>query len=427
VWCVCGGGGGEGGGPLTCVRTCGQASVLELLGAVSDEFPDQKLSFPVMSKILGETQKTLRTSVSCSMSILEKLFGWETFQAFPTGAVSMWDPASPRSCAPRRPKRSISSVFHDQKAGLFGQFGGQGADYFDELVTLFSKAKAAGQGGKPRLVRQLVEGSAYALFRACASVEAQKLPGGMHEHGMGVLEWLNSEDLGSRPALAYLRSAPVSYPLIGLTQLANYAAVLDRLQVSPAEFRDRLKGVTGHSQGVASAVVVSMSSSNEEFVANGCAMVEYLFWHGARMQQVANEDVLTGEAVPATTDLAQPPTPMLAVNGLHVDLVAKLLEAGSMGDKVQISLVNGETSVVLAGEPASLGMLQQQLLKQQLQSAATPRSAIPFYKRRPVVRGATMLARRLPRPFLRPPPLRYHSVWCRFCSLAGTRRLERAS
>eukprot|EP01043_Picozoa_sp_COSAG02_P127951 COSAG02_NODE_65364_length_258_cov_0.654088_1_plen_27_part_01 len=27
---------------MTCVRTCGQASVLELLGAVSDEFPDQK-------------------------------------------------------------------------------------------------------------------------------------------------------------------------------------------------------------------------------------------------------------------------------------------------------------------------------------------------------------------------------------------------
>jgi hypothetical protein len=42
--------------------------------------------------------------------------------------------------------------------------------------------------------------------------------------------------------------------------------------------------------------------------------------------------------------------------------------------------------VVLSGEPASLALLQSKLLQQQTQSAPVPRSAIPFYKRKPVVR-----------------------------------------
>ena len=356
------------------------ASVLDLLGAFSDEYPDQKMSFPVVSKILFETHKTLRTSVSFSMRLMEKLFGWETFSTFPLSAVGSWDPNSPRGPMPNRPRRSVSQVFKDTETGLFVQIGGQGADYFDELTTIF---KSTTKSGSKRLARRLIEEVSVSLQRAVESKEAKEL--NLHERGMDILTWLQAEDTATRPSTSYLRSAPVSYPLIGLTQLGNYAAVLDRLQVSPAEFRSRLKGGTGHSQGVASAVVIASSGSEAEFVKNSCDMVEYLFWHGSRMQQVASAEILKGEAVRPATELTQPPTPMLAVNGLPVDLVAKLLDRASLANKVQISLINGENAVVLSGEPASLALLQQKLLQQQVQAAPTPRSAIPFYKRKPVV------------------------------------------
>ena len=368
-----------------------EASIVSLLSAFSDEFPDEKMSVPVVSKLLWEANRSVSTSMSKGRRFMDSMFGWETFQSFPTAAVGAFDPASPRtvqrdrSPRPRLRQRSLSSVFLDDESGLFAQFGGQGVDYFEELLKLFNDASKPAADGRPCLTRRLVTEVAEVLQRAVASPEAVAL--GLHERGFGLMDWLTTEDLGKRPTGQYLRSAPVSYPLIGLTQLANYAATLGRLGSSPGDFRARLKGATGHSQGVAGAVVVACSRNEEEFVLNSKNMVEYLFWHGTRMQQVANEEVLKGAAVrPAgATELTHPPTPMLAVLGLPVELVAQLLERAALANKVQLSLVNGNTSVVLSGEPATLALLEQKLNQQQLQNSAVPRSAVPFYKRRPVV------------------------------------------
>ncbi len=371
-----------------------QASVISLLAAFTDEFPDEKLSVPVVSKLLGEASRTVGDSRSGKRRWMDRIFGWETFQSFPTAAVGVLnDPsiASPRLVqrAPRpspRARRSVSSVYLDEDTGLFAQFGGQGVDYFDELLNVYKNvASKTGSDGRPCLARRLIDAAADVLQRAVTSPEASAL--GLHDRGLSLMTWLTTEDMGQRPPGTYLRSAPVSYPLIGLTQLANYAATLDRLEANPGEFRARLKGATGHSQGVASAVVVACSRNEEELVQNGRDMVEYLFWHGTRMQQVANEEVLKGAAVkPAgATELTHPPTPMLAVLGLPVELVAQLLERASLSNKVQLSLVNGNTAVVLSGEPATLAVLEQKLNQQQLQDSNTPRSAVPFYKRRPVV------------------------------------------
>lgn len=371
-----------------------QAAIVNLLAAFTDEFPDEKMSVPVVSKLLGEANRSVSDSGNTGKRrLMERIFGWETFQSFPTAAVGLLnDPSitSPRTVqrAPRpspRPRRTVSSVFLDEETGLFAQFGGQGVDYFDELLTVFKNvASKTGSDGRPCLARRLIDEAADALQRAVASPEAAAL--GLHERGLSLMSWLTTEDMGQRPPGTYLRSAPVSYPLIGLTQLANYAATLDRLEATPGDFRGRLKGATGHSQGVASAVVVACSRNEEELVQNARDMVEYLFWHGTRMQQVANEEVLKGAAVrPAgATELTHPPTPMLAVLGLPVELVAQLLERAALSNKVQLSLVNGNTAVVLSGEPATLAVLEQKLNQQQMQET-TPRSAVPFYKRRPVV------------------------------------------
>src|SRR5687768_7504396 len=55
----------------------------------------------------------------------------------------------------------------------------------------------------------------------------------------------------SHPPAEYLRTAPVSFPLIGLTQLANYAVLLHVLGLggiprAPAHLLECIAGATGH-------------------------------------------------------------------------------------------------------------------------------------------------------------------------------------
>merc|ERR1712159_883335 len=102
------------------------------------------------------------------------------------------------------------------------------------------------------------------------------------------------------------------------------------------------------------------------------------------MQQVANAAILNKPAANSPPDLKAPATPMLSVNGLPPELLAQLLDRADLKGKVEIGLINGSTNVVLCGEPASLAMLQEKLQKPQTLDPAA-RSAIPFYKRRPLV------------------------------------------
>ena len=88
-----------------------------------------------------------------------------------------------------------------------------------------------------------------------------------HAQGFALTEWLE----GAAPGADYLASASVSYPLVGLTQLAHYVATLAKLGKTHEEMV--FKGATGHSQGVASAVVLASSATTEELNANALKMV----------------------------------------------------------------------------------------------------------------------------------------------------------
>jgi malonyl CoA-acyl carrier protein transacylase len=65
-----------------------------------------------------------------------------------------------------------------------------------------------------------------------------------------------------------------SYPLVGLTQLAHYVSTLAKLGKTHEEMA--FKGATGHSQGVASAVVLASSATTAELNANALKMVRGL-------------------------------------------------------------------------------------------------------------------------------------------------------
>jgi hypothetical protein len=68
--------------------------------------------------------------------------------------------------------------------------------------------------------------------------------------------------------LPYLASVPISFPLIGLTQLVQYLVVRCVANLTPGELPSRISGATGHSQGIVSAVVIASSGTFEEFADN---------------------------------------------------------------------------------------------------------------------------------------------------------------
>jgi hypothetical protein len=73
-------------------------------------------------------------------------------------------------------------------------------------------------------------------------------------HCLDVVSWLLGPSAVARPAVPYLASVPISFPLIGLTRLpvVQYLPVIvchiANLTPSPRELRSRLSGATGHSQ-----------------------------------------------------------------------------------------------------------------------------------------------------------------------------------
>ena len=84
-----------------------------------------------------------------------------------------------------------------------------------------------------------------------------------------------------------------------------------------------LIGATGHSQGIISAVVISASETDKEFVDNTQKALGLLFWIGARCQaacptttvnpNILEDSLESGEGVP---------TPMLSIVGRLCDYPA---------------------------------------------------------------------------------------------------------
>lgn len=99
-------------------------------------------------------------------------------------------------------------------AKIFAIFGGQGniEEYFDELADIYTTYTT--------LVQDYIEDMAAVLRDHARSEDASVF----HSKGLDVMGWLRNPD--SKPDVAYLVSAPVSLPLIGLVQLMHYYVML---------------------------------------------------------------------------------------------------------------------------------------------------------------------------------------------------------
>ncbi|XDG06758.1 hypothetical protein ABKA04_006373 [Annulohypoxylon sp. FPYF3050] len=264
-----------------------------------------------------------------------------------------------RSVANRaiRPHESALLRAADEgSAGIYSIFGGQGniIEYFDELREVYETY--------PSFVGELVAASADLLHNLALDPRTDKL----YAKGLDVMEWLRSPD--TTPDPQYLISAPVSLPLIGLVQLCHYQVLGKGLGVHPGILRDRIRGATGHSQGVIVAAAVAAADSWESFEKLAKDALTMLFWIGARSQQVFPRTSLTPATLQDSIDNGEgDPTPMLSIRDLPQSEVQKHIDATNQylpeDRHIAISLINSPRNMVVTGPPISLYGLNLQLRK----------------------------------------------------------------
>jgi fatty acid synthase subunit beta len=278
---------------------------------------------------------------------------------------------------PSQPKSALLEHAGSGKASIFALFGGQGSNevYFDELQNLYDIYEP--------FVAPFVEALTSDILVSLAK-EEQHTP--FYTYGLNVASWLSGAV--ERPNITYLASIPVSFPLIGLTQLVQYLVSCHVLNLTPGEFRRNLAGATGHSQGIVSAVVVAASSTFEEFIENTRLALKWLFFSGLRGQQAFPVTALEPGIVQDSLQGGEgPPSPMLSVTGLSL----KELESHVVGtnehlprtSRLQVSLHNGPKAFVVTGPPKSLYGLVTSLRKVKA-SSGLDQSKVPFSQRKPV-------------------------------------------
>lgn len=135
-----------------------------------------------------------------------------------------------------------------------------------------------------------------------------------------------------------------------------------------------------------SAVVISSSSTEEEFVNNSEKALEILFWIGVRAQQASPKFTLNPTIIEDSISNNEGyPTPMLAINGLRENQFMKYLNETnsylSSDRQIEITLHNGPRSFVCTGHPQSLYGLNLGLRKIKA-SADMDQSRTPFSQRK---------------------------------------------
>lgn len=249
--------------------------------------------------------------------------------------------------------------------------------YFNELQALYDT------------YRPLVEPTLAAASHQLTSLAEEAALQGFSSyylHGLDVLAWLSGRR--TKPASSYLGSIPLSLPLIGLTQLIQYLVACRVSGVTPGQFRERIRGATGHSQGIISAVVLATSESYENFQSNLVKALALLFHIGKRGQEAFPELTIEPALIKDAIEGGEgEPTPMLSVTGLAESALEKFIKANNAhlaeGHKVAISLFNGPRNFIVTGPPRSLFGLVGSLRTKRAETGAD-QTRVPFSKRKPV-------------------------------------------
>ncbi|KAK0629611.1 acyl transferase domain-containing protein [Bombardia bombarda] len=282
-----------------------------------------------------------------------------------------------RSASNRGIKPHESALFRaadEGSAKLYNIYGGQGniEEYFEELRELFATY--------PSFVGELIASSAELLQTLSSHPSAEKL----YSKGLDIMSWLQSPD--ATPDVGYLISAPVSFPLIGLVQLAHYQITCKVLGLHPGVLRDRISGTTGHSQGIILAAATAAADSWESFEEIAKSALTILFWIGARSQQTFPATSMKPSMLRDSIENGEgTPTPMLSIRDLpqaevqkHIDQTNQYLP---QDQHISISLINSPRNMVVTGPPSSLYGLNSQLRRVRA-ATGIDQSKIPHTERK---------------------------------------------
>ncbi|KAK4236035.1 acyl transferase domain-containing protein [Achaetomium macrosporum] len=284
-----------------------------------------------------------------------------------------------RSASNRAMKAHESALFRaaddeNEPAKLYNIFGGQGniEEYFEELRELYETY--------PSFVGELITSSAELLQTLSSHPSAEKL----YSKGLDIMNWLHHPD--ATPNVDYLVSAPVSFPLIGLVQLAHYTVTCKVLGLHPGILREKISGTTGHSQGIVLAAATAAADSWESFEEIAKSALTILFWIGARSQQTFPITSMSPSMLQDSIDNGEgTPTPMLSIRDLpqaevqkHIDQTNQYLPEDQ---HISISLINSPRNLVVAGPPTSLCGLNAQLRKVKAPTGLD-QTRIPFTERK---------------------------------------------
>ena len=276
---------------------------------------------------------------------------------------------------PIRPHKSaLFRAAGDDEAAVYTVFGGQGniEEYFEELREVYVTY--------PSFLEDLISESADLLLSLSRDTRAEKL----YPKGLDVLRWLHVKD--SQPDTDYLVSAPVSLPLIGLVQLAHYTVACRTLGITPGEFREDLKGTTGHSQGIVTAALIASADTWESFRLAAKTALTMLFWIGSRSQQAYPRTSLTPSILQDSQEHGEgTPTPMLSIRDLPIGALQEHIDATNHhlpADRhIAISLVNSARNFVVTGPPISLYGLNLRLRKVKAPTGLD-QTRVPFTQRK---------------------------------------------
>jgi fatty acid synthase subunit beta len=282
-----------------------------------------------------------------------------------------------RAAVERPIKHHESALFReaaDENAFVYAVLGGQGniEEYFDELREIYATY--------PSFVEDFLTAEAQHLLQLSRDPQAEKL----YSKGLDVMRWLNNRE--SQPDTEYLVSAPVSLPLIGLTQLAHYVVTCRVLGSHPGHIRSRLSGVTGHSQGVVTAAAIAEAKDWQTFEQSAKKAITILFWIGTRSQQAYPRTSLAPSILQDSLDNGEgTPTPMLSVRDLSRKAVQDHIDATNShlpeNRHISISLVNSARNFVVTGPPISLYGLNLRLRKVK-SPTGLDQTRIPFTERK---------------------------------------------
>lgn len=259
---------------------------------------------------------------------------------------------------------------------IFAIFGGQGNNkhYFNELRNLY-------QTYKPFLTDLLEE-----LDCLLQTLSQDPRVSHLYPEGLHVRKWLE-EGPEATPSSDYLITAPLSFPLIGLLQLATLQSICMSLDGTPADFPGFFHGLAGHSQGVVVAAAVATAATWEDYAAAARKAVTILFWIGARSQQIWRQHRLAEDIAAQLEDEGHgKASPMVSVSNTeqrHLDShLALLNKALPAANRAHIALVNSSSNFVVSGPERTLAALISSLKADSAKDAQS-QARVPYSQRKP--------------------------------------------